>query len=90
MHRVKLVTCPKTFNRDDVLAFACGRKRETGQDALTVDDDGAGAARALIASLLRAGQTEHIAKRVQQGQTRVDLELVGRVVDAENRVHSEE
>jgi len=51
-------------------------------------DDGAGAARALIAPLLRAEEAEHVAQSVQQRQARVHRELVGRVVDADIGVHA--
>ena len=74
LHRVKLVACGEAFNRDDVLALARRRQRQTGQDTLAVDDDRARAARALIASLLRAGQTEHVAESVQQRQARESTE----------------
>src|SRR5215831_12064542 len=62
LHRVKLVACREAFNRDDVLAFARCGEGQTGQDTLAVDDDRAGSACALIAALLRPGQTERIAK----------------------------
>jgi hypothetical protein len=66
LHRVKLIAFGEAFNGDDVLALARRRKGQTGQNTLTFDDDRACAARALIAPLLRAGQTKHVAKRVQQ------------------------
>ena len=83
LHRVKLIAFGEAFNGDDVLALARRRKRQTGQDTLAFDDDRACAARALIAPLLRAGQTEHVAKSVQQRQARVQREFVGRVVNAD-------
>jgi hypothetical protein len=66
LHRVKRISCGETFNSDDVPSFARRRQRQAGQHSLIVDDDGARAARALIAPLLRAGETEHVAERVQQ------------------------
>ena len=68
LHRVKLVACGEAFNRDDVLALAGRRERQTRQDTLAVDDDRAGAARTLIAALLRPGQAEYVAERVEQRQ----------------------
>jgi len=67
LHRVKHFAAAEAFNGDDVLTFARRRQRQTGQDTLAVDDDGTRAACALIAPLLRARQTEHIAEDVQQG-----------------------
>ena len=89
LHRVKLVAFGEAFNRNDVLAFARRRQRQTGQDTLAVDDDGTRAARALIAPFLRACQTEHIAEGIQQGQARVHREFVGRVVHAKTRSHAD-
>jgi hypothetical protein len=86
---VKLVACREAFNRDDVLALAGRRQRQTGQDTLAVDDDRAGTARALIATFLSTGQTEHVAQRVQQREARVYRQFVGRVVHTESRVHGD-
>jgi len=58
---------------------------KAGQDTLTVDDDRARAARALIAALLRACETERVAKRVQQREARVVRDLVSRVVHTKRR-----
>jgi hypothetical protein len=57
LHGVKLVAFGEALNRDDVLTFARCRKRQTGQDTLAFDNNGARAARALIAALLRAWET---------------------------------
>ena len=84
---MKLIAFGEAFNGDDVPALARRRKRQTGQNTLTFDDDRACAARALIAPLLRAGQTKHVAKRVQQRQARVQLEFVDRVVNADIGFH---
>jgi hypothetical protein len=80
---VKLVALGKAFDRHDMLAVARRRQRQTGQDTLAFDDDRARAARALIAPLLRSGQTEYVAESVQQRKARVQREFVGRVVDAD-------
>jgi len=87
LHRVKLVAFGEAFNGDDVLALARRNKRQTGQDTLAFDDDRARTARALIAPLLRAGQTEHVAECVQERQARVHREFVGRVVDEDSGFH---
>jgi hypothetical protein len=54
---------------------------------LAIDDDGARAACTLIASLLRAGQTEHVAESVKKRHTRVEREFVGRIVNADIGFH---
>src|SRR4030095_10207601 len=76
LHRMKLLSFGETFNRDDVMSLACCRKCQTGQDTLAFDGDRAHTAGALIAPLLRAGQTEHVAKRIQQRRARVQREFV--------------
>lgn len=80
LHRVKVVALGEAFNGDDVLTFASSCKSQTRQDTLAVDDDGARAASALIASFLRAGQTEYVAKRIQQRHALVQREFVGSVI----------
>src|SRR5688572_15976497 len=62
LHRVKFVACGDAFNRNDLLAPARRRKRQTRQHTLAINDDRAHTARALITSLLRASQTEHVAE----------------------------
>ena len=66
LHWMKRVTCAEAFNRENVLPLACRRKRQARQDTLTVDDDRACAASALIAPLLATCESERVAKCVQQ------------------------
>src|SRR4029077_20197271 len=48
--------------------------RQAAIDALPVDNDRAGATLPLIASLLRAGEREMLAQRIEQCRTRIDCQ----------------
>src|SRR5262245_23384056 len=61
LHRVKLAAGRETFDGDDVLPLACRRQCQTGQDALAVYNHRARPAGALIAALLRSGQSQLVA-----------------------------
>jgi len=55
----------KGFDRRDLRALVHDRKGQAGIDAPPIEEHGAGAALALIAALLRAGQVEvqHVQQR---------------------------
>ena len=58
-------------------------EREAGVGAAAVEQDRAGAALAVVAALLRAGEAEVLAQEVEQRGARVDVEAVLLAVDAE-------
>jgi hypothetical protein len=58
-------------------------QRQTGIDALTIDQDRTGAASALVAPLLGAWQMKMIAQEIEQRGAIVEVKLVGLTVDAE-------
>ena len=59
------------------------REREAGVGAAAVEQDRAGAALAVVAALLRAGQPEVLAQEVEQRGADVDVEAVLLAVDPE-------
>ena len=58
------------------VAFVHDGERQAGIDPPPVDDHRAGAALAVVAALLGAGQVQMLAQRVEQRGARVELELV--------------
>src|SRR5262249_37256125 len=73
----------KAFNRGDGAAFDLSREGQAGQHALAVDMDGAGAALALIAALLGAGQRKVLAQGIEQRDARLDGERPRLSIDHE-------
>jgi len=59
------------------------RERQTTIDALSIDDDRAGAALPLVAALLRAGQPEMLAQRIEQSGARVEIEGIAPSINRE-------
>jgi hypothetical protein len=58
-------------------------EREAREDALSVDQNCAGTAGALVASLLCAGQIQVIAECVEKAHARIECDVVRSPVDAE-------
>ena len=73
----------KTFNGGDVAALILDGKCEAREDAFPVDQNLAGAAPALVAALLCAGQIQMIAECVEKAHARIERDLVHGPVDAE-------
>jgi hypothetical protein len=63
----------ETFDGGD-LPFRQRRQHQAGQDAATIDQDGAGAALALVTALLRTGEPQLLAQGVQQCDARIEHE----------------
>src|SRR3954447_19417761 len=66
LHRVQTAVAREPLDRRHLPPIALRRQSQAGQDPLAVDQHGACPARPLIAPLLRAGQLEHLAQRVEQ------------------------
>ena len=65
-------------------APSCGdREQQAAVGPAAVEQHGAGAALAVVAALLRAGQAEVLAQQVEQGRAGVDLERVLLAVDGQ-------
>ncbi|PHN56164.1 hypothetical protein AO275_08490 [Pseudomonas viridiflava] len=61
------------LNRHDFMAIDLSRKGQAAQDPLTVHMHCAGAALAVVATFLRAGQEGMLAQRVEQCRARFEL-----------------
>ena len=66
LHRVQLVAFGQPFDRGDLAALVHHGERQAGVDAPAVDQHRAGAALAVVAALLGAGEAEVLAQRVEQ------------------------
>src|SRR5260370_10947069 len=89
LDRLQASIAGQPFDGDAFLSAVHRRQRETRNDATPVDEHRARAARALIASFLRAGDVEMLAQRVEETRSRVEFQLVHLSVDVErhrNRV----
>ena len=76
LHRMQVVRAvPSPSIVVMLVAFVHDGERQAGIDPAAVDDHGAGAALALIAALLGAGEMEVLAQRVQQRGARIELKL---------------
>ena len=74
---MQLLRRAQTLDGGDGVAFVHHGERQAGRDAPAADDHGAGAALALVAALLAAGEMQVLAQRVEQRGPRVEFELRG-------------
>ena len=81
LHRVQLVAVGQAFDGRDLGAGVHDGEGEAGVNAPAVDQDGAGAALAVVAALLGAGQAQVLAQGVEQRDARLQLQLVLLAVD---------
>jgi len=68
---MKSLALPHAFNRQDVSAVVTDRKRKARIDPPSVEDNGACAALASVATLLCSCQFEAFAEKVQKRDTRI-------------------
>ena len=80
---MEVARAPEPFDRQDLVAFMHHREAEAAVDAPPVHEDGAGAALAVVATLLRAGQADMLSKGIEQRGADVEIEVVDCSVDAE-------
>src|SRR5215469_16049653 len=83
LHRMESVLLGQALDGGDLVTIMHHRERQAAIDALSVDDDRAGAALSLVAALLRAGQPEILAQRIEQRRTRIEIEGIIPSVDRE-------
>ncbi len=72
----------ETFDGRYRLAHRRG-ERQAGQHPPAADQHGAGAALTMIAALLRPREIEMLAQRVEQRGARIDVQMIGAVVDGQ-------
>ena len=71
----------QAFDGLDLMPVGLRRQHDAGARRLAVEEDGAGAADAVLAPDVRAGETEILAEKVAQQQPRLDGSPLPRAVD---------
>src|SRR5205085_1394871 len=80
---VQLVPLGEPFDRADLRAFGLHCEHQAGAHWASVQQHGAGAAHAVLAAEMRAGQATILAQRVGQAAPRFDLDRARLAVDGE-------
>src|SRR5438552_10318512 len=80
---IQLLTLCDALDRGDIGAVVHHRERQTRNDAPAVEEDGAGAAGTLVATLLGAGQVQRLAENVKERLSRVDLQFPRFAIDGQ-------
>jgi hypothetical protein len=79
---MQFIAIGQSFDGCDLIAFVHYRERQTGIDASSVYQYGAGAALAVIASLFRTGELQPLPQSIEQRHTRIHVERVILAVNA--------
>ena len=74
LHRMQVVRRAQALDGGDLVALVHHRERQAGVDPPAVDDHRAGAALAVVAALLGAGEMQVLAQRIEQRGAGVDLQ----------------
>jgi len=83
LHGMERAVGGKPLDRGDLGTVLHDDERQARYDTASVDEHRAGAALAVIAALLGAGQIEAVPQRIEQGRPRRDLEQPFDAVDDE-------
>ena len=87
LHGVQLLAARQTLDGDHLAPVGRRGQHQAPVHPAAVEQDRAGAAFAVVAALLGAGQIEVLAQQIQQRHTRIDaIELVVDAVDAQAKV----
>src|SRR5262249_18031655 len=86
LHRVQLVALRQAFDRSDLPALRLHGEHQAGAHRLVVEDDGTGAADAVLAAYMGAGLPAVVADGVDQRLARLDAYVVVAPVDVEGDV----
>ena len=71
------------LDREEIVPVRLDGEHEAGAHGQAVDQDGAGAAHAMLASQMRAGEAELVAQEIGERETDLDLFLIAGAVDGE-------
>src|SRR6185437_13714095 len=77
LHRMQLIAFGEAFDGGDAGAVHLGRQHGAALRRIAVDMDDAGAALAGVAADMRSGQSEMLAKKLDQQSPRFDLAGLG-------------
>ncbi len=80
---MKLVAVRKPLNGFDLFARRHVNAHHAGADAVSFEQDGAGAALAFAAAVFRPGEAEFPAQDAEQAAVAVGVDGVGRAVDVQ-------
>ena len=83
---MELAVFREPLDRFDALALARYRQRHAGIDCAAVHQHGARATRSLVTDLLRAGERERLAERVQERSARRNLDCHRFAVDGQREL----
>src|SRR5215470_15556560 len=83
LHRMESALFGQALDGGDLVAIMHYRERQTAIDALSIDDDRAGAALSLVAALLRTGQREMLSQSIEQRGPRIEVQGIVLPVDRE-------
>ena len=83
LHGVQVFRCTQPFDRLDLVALMHDRERQARIDPPPTHDDRAGAALAVIATLLGAGEMQMFAQRIKQRRPRVERDFARLAIDVE-------
>ena len=86
LYGVQFGTSRQSFDRFDASPLRLYREHKTGPHARSVDQNGTGAADAMFASQMRAGETQCLAQKIGEIDPRLDLRYDGLAVDSEGNV----
>src|SRR5262249_39518514 len=85
---MQLAVCAEALNRHDVVAVGLRCQDEARADELPVEKDGARAALALLARVLRARQAEALPKHEEQALSGPDVRVAPLAVDRQLDPHA--
>ena len=88
LHRVQGAIAAEALDRDDVVPVGLRGEDEARAHELAVEEDGARAALALLARVLRAGELEPVAERREEALAGPDVGLAPLAVDRELDPHA--
>src|SRR5262245_12114963 len=83
LHGMQRALLCQTFDGGDLVAVMHHRECQAAIDALSIDDDRAGAALSLVAALLRTGQREMLSQSIEQRGPRIEVQGIVPPVDRE-------
>ncbi len=86
LQRMQRLAIGEPFDGADLPAVGLDREHQAGADRLAVEDDGAGAADAVLAADMGAGLAAVVADRIDQRLARLDADVVRAAVDRQRDV----
>ncbi len=89
LQRMQVIHGPQSLDGENLVAIGLHGEHQAGADRLSVEQDGARAAHAVLAADVRAGQTQLVAQEVAQQQARLDGPFILGAVDGDGHIEFE-